>query len=202
MAEGQDTEITLGTGRLLGLFFGLVVVCGVFFGLGFSLGRNSVKAGALTMEETPASTPLPQSSAVSGKSGAGTPEKTASPNPVDPPAADSSQAAASNNAPAPVVVSPATAENASTAPAPEMAKPVAVSTGAAGYTVQVAAVSKQEDADALVDALKKKSYPVFVASANADKLFHVQIGPFGDIKDAEAMKAKLLGDGYNPIVKR
>ena len=35
-----------------------------------------------------------------------------------------------------------------------------------------------------------------------DKLFHVQVGPFGDIKDAEAMKSKLLGDGYNPILKR
>ena len=37
--EAHDTEITLGTGRLLGLFFGLVVVCAVFFGLGYTLGR-------------------------------------------------------------------------------------------------------------------------------------------------------------------
>ncbi|MGZ4816469.1 MAG: SPOR domain-containing protein [Terriglobales bacterium] len=50
--------------------------------------------------------------------------------------------------------------------------------------------------------MKKKSYPVFVANAAADKLFHVQVGPFGDLKDAEAMKSKLMGDGYNPIVKR
>ena len=68
--------------------------------------------------------------------------------------------------------------------------------------MQVAAVSKQEDADALVSALKKKSYPVFVASNGADKLFHIQIGPFNDIKDAESMKTKLTSDGYNPIVKR
>jgi cell division septation protein DedD len=70
------------------------------------------------------------------------------------------------------------------------------------YAVQVAAVSKQEDADALVDALKRKAYPVFIAGATSDKLFHVQVGPYADIKDAEAMKAKLTGDGYNPIVKR
>ena len=38
----QDTEITLGTGKMLTLFFGLVALCGLFFGLGFSLGRGSV----------------------------------------------------------------------------------------------------------------------------------------------------------------
>ena len=67
---------------------------------------------------------------------------------------------------------------------------------------QVAAVSKQEDADILVSALRKKQYPVFVASAPGDALFHVQVGPFSDPKDAEAMRTRLLGDGYNPIVKK
>jgi len=203
MAEGQDTEITLGTGRLLGLFFGLVVVCGVFFGLGFSLGRNSIKSGALTMEDTPTATSSPYGGA---KTMAGTPEKVV-PAPIQQPqgAPSSSPSVgekAGSDATPPTVVSPAASAPASATPAPEMAKPAATAVAGNGYTVQVAAVSKQEDADALVDALKKKSYPVFVASAAADKLFHVQVGPFGDIKDAEAMKAKLTGDGYNPIVKR
>jgi len=196
MAESQDTEITLGTGRLLGLFFGLVVVCAIFFGLGFSLGRNSVKS-ALTMEETPAASSPIQSSAAGAKSMPGTPEKSA-PAAADPSSVDANQPAAQAATP-PVVVSPAAATPASTTPAPELSKS---NVGGAGYTVQVAAVSKQEDADALVDALKRKAYPVFVANAAADKLYHVQVGPFGDIKDAEAMKAKLTGDGYNPIVKR
>ena len=198
MAESQDTEITLGTGKLLGLFFGLVVVCAVFFGLGFSLGRNSVKTG-LTLQETPTSSGQAEN-AGAAKTTPGTPEKivpvaeqTTSP-------ADTNQAAA--QAPSPVVTSPAPAAQgqAGTTPSPELQKPSPVALG--GYTVQVAAVSKQEDADALVDALKKKSYPVFVASAANDKLFHVQVGPFGELKDAEAMKSKLMGDGYNPIVKR
>jgi cell division septation protein DedD len=75
----------------------------------------------------------------------------------------------------------------------------------AGYFVQVAAVTKQEDADALVDALKKKQYPAFVAAqsqSSADKFFRVQVGPFSDIKDAEAMRTRLIGDGYSPIVKK
>ena len=71
-----------------------------------------------------------------------------------------------------------------------------------GYFVQVAAVSKQEDADALVDALKKKEYPAFVATPASDKLFRVQLGPFSDIKDAEGMRTKLVGDGYSPILKK
>ena len=74
---------------------------------------------------------------------------------------------------------------------------------ASGYFVQVAAVSKQDDGDALVDALKKRDYPAFIAAqASTDKLFHVQVGPFPDIKDAEAMRARLIADGYSPILKK
>jgi cell division septation protein DedD len=74
---------------------------------------------------------------------------------------------------------------------------------ASGYFVQVAAVSKAEDGEALVEALKKKDYPAFVAApVPADKLFHVQVGPFIDIKDAEAMRARLIADGYSPILKK
>src|SRR5580698_6520185 len=44
MASSQDTEITLGTGKLLILFFGLVGICALFFALGYSLGRKSEPA--------------------------------------------------------------------------------------------------------------------------------------------------------------
>ena len=69
--------------------------------------------------------------------------------------------------------------------------------------MQVAAVSRQEDADALVEALKKKQYPAFTANnPSVDKFYRVQVGPYADIKDAEAMRARLISDGYNPIVKK
>src|SRR5262245_6949079 len=48
MAETQDTEITLGTGKLLGIFFVLVAICGVFFTMGYLLGRSSTPTGAST----------------------------------------------------------------------------------------------------------------------------------------------------------
>ena len=199
MASSQDTEITLGTGKLLFLFFGLVGICALFFALGYSLGRKS---------ETPISTAstvaAPQTSSNSSKaSGAAAPATTApamtfykaveqkDANPELTPPADTKSDTAT---------APATASPASTPPA--AADPTTTLPGA-GYFVQVAAVSKQEDADSLVDALKKKEYPAFVAAAAAtDKFFRVQLGPFADIKDAEAMRTRLVGDGYSPILKK
>jgi DedD protein len=67
--------------------------------------------------------------------------------------------------------------------------------------VQVAAVSHQEDADVLMSALKKHGYNVTIRQEPQDKLLHVQVGPFASKKDAEAMRQRLLADGYNAIVK-
>ncbi len=54
-----------------------------------------------------------------------------------------------------------------------------------------------------MDALKKKDYTAFVAPVSStDKLYRVQVGPFSDIKDAETMRAKLVSDGYSPILKK
>ena len=39
-APPYSSEITLGMRSMLAIFFGLVLVCGVFFGLGYSVGRN------------------------------------------------------------------------------------------------------------------------------------------------------------------
>jgi cell division septation protein DedD len=67
--------------------------------------------------------------------------------------------------------------------------------------VQIAAVSRQEDADVLVAALKKRGYNVIVRNEPRDSLLHVQIGPFATRDEAKAMRAKLLADGYNAILK-
>ena len=39
--ETTASEITLSTASLLGIFFGLVLICGVFFGFGYSMGRGT-----------------------------------------------------------------------------------------------------------------------------------------------------------------
>ena len=53
MLASQDTEITLGTGKLLGIFFSLVIVCGLFFGLGFNFGRATASQGEPTLQAIP-----------------------------------------------------------------------------------------------------------------------------------------------------
>lgn len=203
MAADQDTEITLGTGKMLVLFFGLVALCAVFFALGFGMGRSAAKPAAAE-----AATPATSASRVTNARATDATTKPADltfyktveqkdANPQLTPAEASSSS--SNAASTPTAVPPAPQPASTTQGAPP--DPTNLP-GAASYYVQVAAVSKQEDADALVDALKKKQYPAFTASGTPDKLFHVQVGPYGDVKDAEGMRAKLIADGYNPILKK
>ena len=197
MASSQDTEITLGTGKLLVLFFGLVGICALFFALGYSLGRKSepaiTTASAAVLPQT-----VPGSSKTNGGSATTPPmtfyksveQKDANPQLTPATDAKTDTAAAPANA--------AAAQAAPNTPDPTTTLPTASS-----YFVQVAAVSKQEDADSLVDALKKKQYPALIAApVPTDKLFRVQVGPFSDVKDAEAMRTKLIADGYSPILKK
>ena len=37
----QDREISLGTTTILGIFFALALLCALFFGFGYSMGRRS-----------------------------------------------------------------------------------------------------------------------------------------------------------------
>jgi cell division septation protein DedD len=67
--------------------------------------------------------------------------------------------------------------------------------------VQVAAVSSQDVADILLASLQKKGYNVAVHHEPQDTLLHVQIGPFAKRADAEAMRQRVLADGFNAIVK-
>lgn len=212
----QDTEITLGTAKLLGLFFGLVMVCAVFFALGYTLGRKSDTGLAAASPAVPLQTMSngvkPGGSASTQPAPAMTFYKAVeqkdanaqlTPVSTDAGTAASQTAASTPGASSPTVSagtsSPVTqAQPSQTANPPDPMAPLPTT----AYFVQVAAVTKPEDADALVDALKKKEYPAFVASNAVDKLFRVQVGPFGDIKEAEAMRSRLINDGYNPILKK
>ncbi len=87
-------------------------------------------------------------------------------------------------------------------PVPTSVLSAAVASGGVPSYVQIAAVSHQEDADVLLSALKRRGYSVVARPGEADKLIHVQVGPFATRKDADAMRQRLLGDGYNAIVKQ
>jgi len=192
MAATEDTEITLGTGKMLALFFGLVGLCAVFFGMGFSLGKNSAKPGG---------------DALAGPGAPGARPTAVKATETRPPSDLTFYKAVGQKDPNAELASktadtPADAPKAAPADSDAPPDPAALAATPSSYFVQVAAVSKQEDAAALVDALKKKQYAAFAASAAGDKLFHVQVGPFSDIKDAENARGQLVKDGYNPILKK
>jgi len=186
--DATETEITLGTGKMLALFFGLVILCAIFFGMGFTMGKNSVRS-------TPELLPSPSTSARTQALNRSTSAPTAPESQKVEPAPSTPTTSNSENSSANAVPPP------SSAPPQEQPPPTIPGAGQA-YYVQVAAVTKQEDAEALVESLKGRQYAAFIVTPSPDKFFHVQVGPFADIKEAEDMRAKLVSDGYSPILKK
>jgi DedD protein len=222
--EGKASEITLSTASLLGIFFGLVLVCGVFFGFGYSMGRgtgaaqatlvphsptvNSSEGDEAAVENPPAPAPQP---AAKQQDDSEAPENAAPvshPKPVETPMEGVAQP---ERVAAPVAVpsSPATpAQLVAGKPAAGKVGPAyqppadAPSTAAGQPMVQIAAVSRPQDADVLVAALRQRGYGVVVRSEPQDHLLHVQVGPFANRMQAAEIKQKLLSDGYNAIIKQ
>jgi DedD protein len=219
----RDREITLGTSTILGIFFVLALLCAVFFGFGYSMGRRSIQTVVNTSETTPVadstdSKPAPGSLVAPSSTGSPAHKTTAAVNDpatttVDSTAAPVATSANATPSPQPQVANTrydATPQPSSSIKPVSLPRPALVTTAAPApvavpglgtIVVQVAAVSHQEDADVLTTALKKRGYSVAVRQVPQDKLLHVQIGPFATKKDADAMRQRLLSDGYNAIVK-
>lgn len=209
--QRRDTELTLGSGMLLAIFFGLVVLCGLCFGLGYSVGHhNTESSGLTTPQPAPDQEPLQATGTIPKPSAiAQTPET-----PPDQPAADPTAApdAAPTQTDAPQPGTPQTGPEAEVHPAlasegpaqpsaaavPEAVRPALASQP---LVVQVAAVSNPEDADVLVAALRKRNYPVTVRRDPADDYIHVRVGPFATLAIAEQWKTRLLNDGYNAVIQ-
>lgn len=204
-------ELTLGTGTILGIFFGLALLCALFFGFGYSMGSRAHQSPVVATDSNspeganfsafskpnpgaPAGSPSPAPSA-STSVPLSAPSSAAPRTPVEPkPEAESAPIVRVPTPPAAPVATPKAAE----APAPRSAPASEIGLT---FVVQIAAVSHQEDADLLVNALKRKGYNVVARTEPQDRLFHIQIGPFGTKKDADAMRLRLQGDGYNAMVK-
>jgi cell division protein FtsN len=67
--------------------------------------------------------------------------------------------------------------------------------------VQIAAVSHEEDAEVLVNALRKRGYSATAHRDPRDGMVHVRIGPFTARQEADRMARRLLDDGYNAMVQ-
>jgi DedD protein len=211
----KASEITLSTASLLGIFFGLVLICGVFFGFGYSMGRGTGQGTA----QAHALDNIPASNAGDGdeNANAASPSAAALRPAVVPEDSPASAKAASAPAVKTVVkddaspeddtpakpVPPASIKPTALKSVPAYVPPADAPAASSGRPmVQIAAVARPEDADVLVSALRQRGYGVVVRSEPQDKLLHVQVGPFADRTQAAAMKQKLLSDGYNAIIKQ
>ncbi len=80
-------------------------------------------------------------------------------------------------------------------------KPAAAAEAPSRSMVQIMALSNPDDAESMVAALKRHGYNAAVDHDSQDPLLHLEVGPFTSKTDAEAMRQRLLGDGYNAIVR-
>jgi cell division septation protein DedD len=201
----NQMEFTLGGKTLLVLASGLFLLCAACFGLGYATGHHRTTEPESTTE---ASEPLPHKATT--PKGSGTKPGAAA---VALPESKADQTGDESNRNS--VAESGPTQGAGAATAGSQVRPALAGQGAQGNTlkiqpanaqtqgwmVQIAAISHADDAQVLVDALKKRGYEVTARRDFGDNLIHVQTGPFVNRNDANAMRQKLLNDGYNAIVQ-
>jgi cell division septation protein DedD len=215
--------------HLMAMFLGVVVLCGVFFTLGYVMGRTqyggSVQASGSSFMRP---TAIPPSSAKAKGADAATANTSDG-------ASDSGAAAATNPpaaewdfyskkddnhlepAPKPaagsgaaVSASGASGARANAATTKTVSEPVAKPPARyapphmlkGSVVLQLAALKREGDALAMADAIQAKKFPAFVVTPTSDNLYRVQVGPYRDERAATAAQAELARAGFKAIVKR
>lgn len=210
-------ERVLESRHLVGLFLGVVLLCGVFFTLGYVMGRQQYGGSVHAADASPLRSAPPAPAAVSAKNKEAAAANGSAPGdqswdfypkgnsaandhldsaPTSRGKQPASSFAAKSEKPAPPVA-------AKTLPAsnkePARFQPPALNKNS--IVLQVAAVKVQRDALEMADAIQQKRFPSFVATSSADSLYHVQIGPYPDMAAAESAKRALEQLGFKPIIK-
>jgi DedD protein len=206
--------------HLVGLFLGVVLLCAVFFTLGYVMGRNQY-GGSVHAQENPFDSRTLVHPSVKPKSADAMQAGANSANNENnsewdfySKKGDSSGADAKLSIPAPTSNSASTAGSTSAgskeaSSKSAIAKPAQPS-GAypqphlvrGSIVLQVAAVTRQGDALAMADVLQQKRFPSFVVAPTTDSFYRVQVGPYRDEKSADAARTELDHDGFMAIIKR
>jgi DedD protein len=244
--ERLDREVTLGSFTLVAILCGLVMLCGLSFGLGYVVGRKEPATESTVLEPKPiaaqgdnakgkpsgvsgsvaaSGAPSleggeaggPQGGSDAGDTGA---EAVAAGNkgmqngaqsesgggPARPtlPAVSDQSKSSQGGAKAPQqmqskMMPPAQATTGR--PALESTVKNAQTVAPLALMVQIATLAHEEDADVLVDALRRRGYAVAAHRDMADGMVHVRVGPFASRDVANQWKQKLLNDGYNAQVE-
>lgn len=200
--------------HVIGLFMLMLLFSGVFFTLGYVMGRNQYDGqvrAATNLRGLPDSTVLPKPEVTPKPSN----RKSAPALQGDPVAPANSDwefyhAGDSNKTddhlkPAinPSQVSAVGKSGSSTKQVNAVSKTsvAAPLNEGGGTSLQVAALTKESDAMALANTLRKKSFPTFVQSPQGDKYYHVLVGPYADQKAVDNARKGLEVAGFKAIVK-
>lgn len=219
--EGEF-ELILGNKQLISVFLIVVVLLGVFFSMGYIVGRNSTapaaEAARTTVKPAPTDTPPPADTTAS----VSTPENPPQEPPTKPSDADSKaagpetthpqQAAASG--PATSAAKPAAkppAQNQSAASKPSAVGPPASAAVPApvsrepgnGMYWQVTATSRF-GAEVISEALNKKGFHSLLTPVpGKEGFFRVLVGPLADSATQAETRTKLEAAGFkNPVPRR
>jgi cell division septation protein DedD len=179
-----ERELVLGNKQLISLFFVVVALCGVFFAMGYMIGRNTSKSTIASLEgnaPAPAASPAPQPQD-SEPPRETAPDETQPPSPAP---ADSQPA----TAPSPVIQTQAAHDT------PFVPEPGAT-------YLQVTALHRA-DADNLVKTLREQKLPALLADSSKPDLFRVLVGPYHETADVADAKARLKALGFaNAFVQK
>ena len=203
-------ERVLESRHLVGLFLGVVLLCGVFFTLGYVMGKtqygglvHAAEALSRTSPDRAAERPVPAPPAGDAAPANGEWDfysKNNNNDRLQPAAKPSVSVAHGGGEPATPVRTAPPATSAKTVPtsarfdAPRMSK--------GSVVLQVAALTHQGDALAMADMLQQKRFPAFVVAPTSDNFYRVQVGPYADPKAAESAKTALDRAGFKAIIKR
>jgi len=198
------SDMVVESRHLVGLFLGVVLLCGVFFTLGYVMGRtqydSSVRAAALIKEKAPgASSPTAQDRNSAPMPGPSDWDFYRSAQPVKTPGLPPQPGVTTAAGRQPAVPSAASPRSTPGKIKPFLRPPL-IPRGA--IVLQLAALTRQGDALAIAEALQRKNYPAFVLTPASDNLYRIQVGPYADAQSAEVAKRSLEREGFKAIVKR
>ena len=200
-------ERVLESRHVIGLFLLMLVFSGVFFTLGYVMGRSQydsqVRAASTSDRVGPGILSKPEAAAKKGT--AHSVSEPSSDVPSQPDSDWTFYKAAKSKEPEenlrPIVPTGATKPGSASSHGKNARSAGASTASGGGYMLQVAALRTASDALALSEHLKKKNFPAFVASPQGDKYYRVQVGPYADQKSAENARKGLEGAGFKAIVK-
>jgi len=200
--------------HVIGLFFLMLLFSGVFFTLGYVMGRSQYdgQVRAAPRPRTSAAVDVAPKSDPAVRSSPGTASSTPTSDTAAPPSSDwefyhtrDSKPGEARLKPVPAArtVTAVAKNNHSSRPANASSKTISnapfIPSGT--YMLQVAAFTREADALDLATRLQKRKFPAFVLSPQADKYYRVQVGPYTDQKTADAAKKGLEGAGFKAIVR-